>query len=85
MHFPGACTMIEGLFQPTHLILILAIVLIVFGPGKMANLGADLGKGMRELRRALDANDGLPSPNQTQSAGEAPHDAAPPTHEAMTR
>ena len=27
--------MVEGLFQPVHLIIILAIVLIIFGPGKL--------------------------------------------------
>ena len=31
----------EGLFQPTHLLLILAIVLILFGPGKLPDLGRD--------------------------------------------
>jgi sec-independent protein translocase protein TatA len=30
----------EGLFQPMHLIIILVIVLIIFGPGKLPELGA---------------------------------------------
>ena len=38
-----------------HLIVILIIVLIVFGPGKLANMGSQLGKGMRELRDATSA------------------------------
>src|SRR5205823_2356524 len=42
--------MIEGLFQPTHLILILIIVLIVFGPGKLPEIGSALGKSIREFR-----------------------------------
>lgn len=29
----------EGLFQPLHLIVILVIVLIIFGPGKLPELG----------------------------------------------
>ena len=29
----------EGLFQPLHLIIILAIVLIIVGPGKLPQLG----------------------------------------------
>ncbi len=45
--------MFRGLFQPMHLILILAIVLIIFGPGKLPEIGAGLGKGLRELKKAL--------------------------------
>ena len=45
--------MIEGLFQPLHLIVILAIALIFFGPGKLPELGAGLGKGIREFKKAM--------------------------------
>jgi sec-independent protein translocase protein TatA len=43
----------EGLLQPTHLLLILIIVLIIFGPGKLPDLGRGLGKGIREFKDAL--------------------------------
>jgi sec-independent protein translocase protein TatA len=43
----------EGLFQPTHLLLILVIVLILFGPGKLPELGKGLGKGIREFKDAI--------------------------------
>ena len=43
----------EGLFQPTHLLLILLIVLILFGPGKLPDLGRGLGKGIREFKDAM--------------------------------
>ncbi|MGE5172204.1 MAG: twin-arginine translocase TatA/TatE family subunit [Betaproteobacteria bacterium] len=43
----------EGLFQPMHLILILLIVLIIFGPGKLPELGAGLGKSIREFKKAM--------------------------------
>jgi len=39
--------MFEGLFQPTHLLLILGIVLLVFGPKKLADLGKGLGDIIR--------------------------------------
>ena len=32
-----------GALQPGHLIVILAIVLIIFGPGKLADIGKSLG------------------------------------------
>lgn len=41
-----------GALQPGHLILILVIVLIVFGPGKMSSIGADVGKALRDFRKA---------------------------------
>lgn len=43
----------EGLFQPTHLLFILFIVLIIFGPGKLPDLGRGLGKGIREFKDAV--------------------------------
>jgi len=43
----------EGLLQPTHLFFILLIVLILFGPGKLPELGKGLGKGIREFKDAM--------------------------------
>lgn len=43
----------EGLFQPMHLIVILVIVLIIFGPGKLPELGAGLGKSIKAFKQAL--------------------------------
>ena len=45
--------MIEGLFQPTHLIFLLAIALLIFGPRKLPELGQGLGKGIRGFKDAL--------------------------------
>jgi sec-independent protein translocase protein TatA len=43
---------LEGLLQPTHLIIILIIAVIVFGPSKLPELGASLGKGIREFKKS---------------------------------
>ena len=43
----------DGLFEPVHLIFILLIVLIIFGPGKLPDLGRGLGKGIREFKDAI--------------------------------
>ena len=45
--------MFEGLLQPMHLILILIIVLIIFGPGKLPELGASIGKAIRGFKQAM--------------------------------
>jgi len=46
--------MFEGLFQPMHLLVILLIVLIIFGPGKLPELGGSLGKAIRGFKKAMD-------------------------------
>jgi len=38
--------------EPWHLILILAIVLIIFGPGKLPDIGKAMGKTIKEFRQA---------------------------------
>jgi sec-independent protein translocase protein TatA len=57
---PKDAIMFEGLFQPTHLILVLAIALIVFGPGKLPDLGKALGESIRELKKALNESASAP-------------------------
>lgn len=37
---------------PAHLVLILIIALIVIGPGKLPELGAAIGKSLREFQKA---------------------------------
>jgi sec-independent protein translocase protein TatA len=37
---------------PGELILVLVIVLIIFGPGKLPDIGSAIGKGVREFRKA---------------------------------
>ncbi|WP_347488791.1 twin-arginine translocase TatA/TatE family subunit [Desulfoscipio sp. XC116] len=49
--------MFNGLFQPTHLILILVVVLIVFGPGKLPDAAKAMGKAMRDMRNSFAAED----------------------------
>jgi sec-independent protein translocase protein TatA len=43
----------EGLFQPLHLILIVGIALLLFGPSKFADLGKGLGEGIRNFKSAV--------------------------------
>jgi len=49
--------MFEGLFQPMHIIIILAIALVVFGPGKPPELGKGLGKSIREFKKAMSGDE----------------------------
>ncbi len=45
--------MFEGLFQPMHLLVILLICLLVFGPRRLPELGKGLGEGIRGFRDAM--------------------------------
>ena len=45
--------MLEGLFQPTHLLLIFGIALLVFGPKKLPELGKGIGDGIRGFKTAI--------------------------------
>ncbi|MDA8423743.1 MAG: twin-arginine translocase TatA/TatE family subunit [Nitrospiraceae bacterium] len=47
----------EGIFQPLHLIVILVIVLIIFGPGKLPQIGEGLGKSIRGFKKAMSEKD----------------------------
>ncbi len=56
----------EGLFQPMHLLVILVIVLLIFGPKKLGDLGKGLGEGIRNFKSSLNPNSSTP-PNTTTS------------------
>ncbi len=45
--------MFSGLFQPMHLLIILVIVLVIFGPGKLPELGSSLGKAIKGFKRSM--------------------------------
>lgn len=48
------------IFAPTHLLVIAVIVLIIFGPSKLGDVGGALGKGIRDFKRAInDPGDGV--------------------------
>jgi sec-independent protein translocase protein TatA len=43
----------EGLFaNPLHWAVLVVVVLIIFGPGKLPGVGSALGKSLREFKRA---------------------------------
>ena len=49
--------MFEGLFQPLHLIVIFAIVLLVFGPEKLPEIGKGLGESIRGFKKAISTDE----------------------------
>jgi sec-independent protein translocase protein TatA len=49
--------MFEGIFQPMHLLVILGIAILVFGPKKLPELGKGLGEGIRGFKSAIQQHD----------------------------
>jgi sec-independent protein translocase protein TatA len=52
--------MFEGLFQPMHLLVLLGIALLVFGPKKIPELGKGLGEGIRGFKSAMSGEEAAP-------------------------
>jgi len=55
--------MIEGLFQPMHLLVILGVALLMFGPKKLPELGKGIGESIRGFRSAVSGNGEIPDKN----------------------
>ena len=51
----------EGLFSPLHILLIVGIALLLFGPSKFAALGKGLGEGIRNFKSALKEGENDPN------------------------
>lgn len=45
--------MFRGLLQPMHLLVILGVVLIIFGPGKLPEMGSAIGKAIRGFKQSM--------------------------------
>jgi sec-independent protein translocase protein TatA len=66
---------------PLELIIVLVIALVILGPGKIPDVGAALGKGIREFRRASSDLQDAARVDPTPASPPAP--AAPATPAAV--
>jgi sec-independent protein translocase protein TatA len=57
--------MFEGLFQPMHLLVIVGLALLIFGPKKLPELGKGLGDGIRGFKSAMNAK-GVPTEEEVK-------------------
>lgn len=58
------------LFTPTHLLIVAAVALLLFGPRKLPELGKGLGEGLRGFKDAIKGGDSKPA-DSTPMANEA--------------
>ena len=70
--------MVGDILQPSHLLFILVIALVVLGPKRLPEAGKSLGKGLRDFRSALRDNDPREELSQLNEQTMSPIQAAPP-------
>lgn len=49
--------MVGDILQPTHLLFVLVIALLVLGPKRLPEVGRSLGRGLRDFRTAISGED----------------------------
>jgi sec-independent protein translocase protein TatA len=67
-----------GLLQPTHIIFVIVIALLVFGPKRLPEMGRSIGHGIREFKDSIDGNGNDDDKHDTHSqavASDAPPEA----------
>lgn len=71
--------MIGDILQPTHLLFILVIALLVLGPKRLPEVGRSLGRGLRDFRNAIsgEEHEQVPPPTAPSVATTATHEDAP--------
>lgn len=65
-----------GALQPVHLLLILAIVLVVFGAGKLGQVGGALGQSIKEFKSNVTDPEEEARKEAAEAAAKAQADAA---------
>jgi sec-independent protein translocase protein TatA len=56
--------MFDNLLTPTHLVVVLVIALLIFGPRKLPELGKGLGEGFRGFKEGIK---GTPEPTKPET------------------
>ena len=70
-------------FGPLEIILVLVIVLVIFGPKRLPQLGRQMGRGMREFKDSITGNSNdtpeLPQRAPERDAAGGVSDESPPS------
>jgi sec-independent protein translocase protein TatA len=65
------------IFAPSHLLILLLIILIIFGPSKLGDVGGALGKAIRDFKRAMNEPDAAKSAEPVAKSDLPPTEAKP--------
>ena len=64
--------MFTGILQPTHLIILLGVALILLGPRRLPDAGRALGQGLREFKDSV-SHEAQPPLPEGATANEETH------------
>lgn len=64
---------------PLEIVIILVIVLVIFGPKRLPDLGRSLGRGMREFKDSVTGRDTDELPESERSGGDSGESEPEPT------
>ena len=70
--------MFDNLFKPEHLIIILVIALLIFGPSKLPGLGKGLGEAFRGFKEGIKGSPDNPDTGAKQENTAAKSESATP-------
>jgi sec-independent protein translocase protein TatA len=65
--------MITQLLTPTHLVILLVVLLLLFGPRRLPQTGRALGQTLHEFREAIAGQDAAPDGELTAASRDAGH------------
>lgn len=68
---------VGDILQPTHLLFILVVALLVLGPKRLPEVGRSLGRGLRDFRAAVSGEEARPQDQLMTEAPPAAPQAAP--------
>ena len=69
--------MLTNVLQPTHLLIILIVALLILGPKRLPGAGRALGQGLKEFRNSISGDSG--GEENTETPALAHHDEPAPT------
>lgn len=69
---------VGDILQPTHLLFILVVALLVLGPKRLPEVGRSLGRGLRDFRAAVSGEEARPQDELATQAPPAPQAAPTP-------
>ena len=73
-----------GILQPTHLIFLLLLALLLFGAKRLPEIGRSLGVGMREFKDSVSGmTDSKPEETRSELPPPAPAPVVPQVQEAV--